>query len=459
MLPLRPYQQKSVDGASRSFYSKGNDAIILCLPTGSGKTVVFSHIALAVISKGFTVMIACHRKELIYQATEKLKKYGISPTLIMPGKQMTQNRCYVASVDTVLSRALDLTIDLLIVDECHLTKFDRLVTQYKGRCEILGATATPIRKGSQRSLHEFYQDIVSPITITQLISESYLAPVISYGPEVDLTPLQTNQLDYDQKRLSSFYHRQTMYTGVIQHYKAFCQRQGPTLVFNVSRDHSRHLVEEFKSHGILAIHIDGSCTPAERRSILHDFYHGKYEVLSNCSLLTTGYDNPRIRNVILNFATKSVSKYLQCAGRGGRPDPEAGKTHFNLIDMGSNIRQHGFWDDERTWSLIKKQRASALDVAPVKGCPQCEALIRAAAPYCPHCHYIFPVKKKKLNNSVFRQLTKDDIPDTLRKPFNEMTYQELRQYAQIKGYKPGWAYVQMKLKNKWKKPEKKQAGS
>lgn len=450
MFTLRPYQQKSVEQSSHAFYTHGHDAVILCIPTGGGKTVVFSYIALAAVRNGFTVMIACHRKELIAQASQKLKAYGLHPTVIMPGQTLTKNVTYVASVDTVLTRGLNYDVDLLIVDECHLTKFDRLVQQYKGRCEILGATATPIRKGSQRSLHELYQTIVNPVTISSLISDSHLVPVVNYGPEIDLSTLKTNSLDYDQRKLASFYDRQTMYTGVVHHYKEFCQRHGATLVFNVSRDHSRNVVEEFKGHGLKAVHVDGSYKAVERQRILHAFHAGEYDILSCCSLLTTGYDNPRIRNVILNFATKSLAKYLQCAGRGGRPDPETGKTHFNLIDMGSNIKQHGFWDDNRTWSLRKRTRSSELDVAPIKVCPSCEAMIRAAAPLCPHCGHIFPLKRRQLVEADFTTITRQEIPEHLRKPINQMSYNELREYARIKGYRNGWVGVQMRLRRGYK---------
>lgn len=439
---LRPYQNNTVNQIRNCFYDRNRSSAILCIPTGGGKTVVFSHIARSSIDKGYTVMIACDRKELIQQAYDKLKSYGLWPTIIAPGKKFIKNKCYVASVNTVLRRGLDFDIDVLIVDEAHKSIFDKLVAQYKSRCLVIGATATPMRKGSQKSLHLLYDDIVNPVQVSDLIGEGFLAPAVTYGAEVDLESIRSDRMEYDNKELFTFFDKQKMYGGVIDNYKKFAE--GPTLVFNVNREHSRNMTEEFVRNGIRAVHVDGSFSDFERSRILNGFYNGEYDVLCNCSILTTGYDNERIKTLIVNRATMSLTLWLQMCGRGSRTDE--GKTHFNIIDMGSNVKKHGFWEDDREWNLVKKPKSKLEQPAPVKECRQCEAMIHAAKPVCPHCGFVFPKKDKKLLEVEFTQLVKKDIPEHLRKPYSEMNRKELEEFRVIRGYKPGWTYMQMKLR-------------
>lgn len=451
---LRPYQKNTVNQIRNAFHVRKHSSAILCIPTGGGKTVVFSFIAESAISKGSTVMIACDRKELINQAFEKLKDYGLSPTIIAPGKRFIKNTCYVASVDTILRRNMDISIDILIVDEAHKAKFDKLVEKYRGRCLIIGATATPIRKGSQNSLHKLYQDLVNPVQVSDLISDGFLAPAVTYGAEVDLNSIKTNRLDYDKKELFDFYNKQTMYAGVVNNYKKFCN-DGLTIIFNVNREHSQKTADEFVLNGIDARHVDGSMSDFSRTRMMNAFYNGEFKVLCNCMIATTGYDNPRIKNVIVNRATLSLALWLQMCGRGSRTYP--GKTHFNIIDMGSNVKKHGFWEDDRQWDLVKKPKSKQEQPAPVKSCPQCEAFVHASKPVCPNCRFVFPKKDKSLAEAEFTQLVRKEIPEHLRKPFNEMSYQELHEYAKIKGYKPGWPYMQMKLREteKYIRPKRK----
>lgn len=448
---LRPYQQNTVNQISNSFFDRGNESAILCIPTGGGKTVVFSHIARSCIDKGFKVMIACDRKELIQQSYDKLVDYGLFPSIIAPGQSQIVNTCYVSSVDTLIRRKRYPDVDLLIIDEAHKTKFDKLAHHYKGngKTHTIGATATPFRWGSQESLHKVYQDIVNPVNVSDLIGEGYLSPCVTYGPDVDLSKIKSGQ-DYDKGELFSFYNKQQRYTGVIHHYKEFCHNEGPTIVFNVNREHSRNMAEEFKSYGYKAIHVDGSFSDFERRRIMNGFKNGEYDIVCNCSILTTGYDNPRVRNVIMNRATKSLPLFLQIPGRGSRILPEEGKTHFNFIDMGSNIQQHGFWEDDRTWDLVKKPKSKQAAPAPIKECDQCEAIVHASKPVCNHCGYVFPKKTIILPEAEFKQIVKKDVPGHLKKPFDKMSRDELEEYRQLKGYKPGWVHIQLELRKKKK---------
>src|SRR5690625_5481532 len=94
----------------------------------------------------------------------------------------------------------------------------------------------------------------------------------------------------------------------------------------------------------------------ERKEVLDWFDCTDDAALCNCSVLTTGFDQPDIETIILYRATTSLPLFLQMCGRGSRIHP--GKKHFNILDFGENINRLGFWEEPRTWSLEKEDRKS-----------------------------------------------------------------------------------------------------
>lgn len=392
------------------------------------------------VQKGRKAMIVCNRKELIKQSYDKLVDYGLTPTILAPGYPNLRSSTYVSSVDTLLRHGHYPEVDFVIIDECHIAKFDRLVDVYLQRGSwVLGATATPLRKGQQRSLHTMYTELVSTLQIKELISDGFLSPNVVYGSKVDLTALQTKNLEYNEKKLFDFYNRQTMYDGVFEHWQQFSQ-PGPTIVYNVNVEASKIFTIEAKSRSIPCAHIDGTTPDYQRAKIFRDFEKG-LTMLSNCQLATTGYDFAGIKNVIANFATKSLTKWLQVNGRGGRIDRD--KHHFVTIDMGSNTNQHGFWEDDRQWQLKKRNFNRAKQAAPVKNCPNCEAMLASSATFCEHCGYQYTKKERELIAAEFVRLERGKMPSHLRKPIGKMDYHELLEYARFKGYKPGWAWYKI----------------
>lgn len=441
MLKLRNYQVKAKTDVLQEF-KKGSRRVILCKPTGAGKTVTFASIVTDAAAKGSSCMVLCDRKELISQARGKLQALGIEPTIIAPGHKMKKARVYLASVDTLRLRELP-EINLLIIDEAHKQSFDSTLDRYKDFCDpfVIGATATPLRTGQQNCLSERYQAIVEPVTIGELLQAGYLVPARFYSaPNEELHKLKRSGTDFDQRQLFEKFNQPKLYAGVVANYSKFTPGK-KAIVFNVNVEHSLKMAAEFNAAGIPAKHLDGKTPGEEREQILEDYAAGKFLVLCNCSVLTTGFDEPTIEVVIINRATASLALWLQMLGRGSRT--AEGKDFFTVIDHGANVWQHGFYDEARTWQLEKKRRNKGDGVAPVKLCPACELIISSNARSCKYCGHEMPapVKKKELLEAEFKQVfRREEKPDA-----KKATYQELEVYAKQMGYKRGWVYHQLKL--------------
>lgn len=448
---LRPYQITNKSLLEEAF-AAGALAVVDCMPTGAGKTVSFSDYALDRIRIGKRVMILCNRKELIAQAKTKLAAYGLYPHLIIPGVGDKITNLYLASVDTLRNRRYP-DIDYLIVDEAHIRAFDPIVMYYKSiGCRIIGATATPIRYGKKLipeypdytgQMGNIYDDIIIPTTISQLIKDEFLVPAITFGAPIDLSEIKRRGDDYDEKSLYEHFNKPKRYAGVVSKYNEFTPG-AKALIFNINVEDSVNMTAEFNGAGIPAAHIDGLTPGPERDAIFANFKAGRILVLNNCAVATTGYDEPSIEVIIVNRPTMSLSLWLQMCGRGSRPHP--GKNYFTIIDMGSNVFSHGFWHDERLWTLEIEFKSRTLGAPPIGDCGNCGALIPLNITICPYCEAINKKKEeteRKMAEAEFVVLDSKNIPVELLKPIPQLTVAELEQYKDLKDYSFGWLVRQL----------------
>lgn len=452
MFDLREYQVELKEEIRDNFI-KGFRKVILCSPTGSGKTVTFADIARSSILNGARVMIAVDRSELLDQAKSKLISYGLNPSIISSGKEVKQGqKCYVATVQTLVRRVFP-DIDLLIIDEAHKQIFDKLLLSdnYKNTFTI-GATATPKRSGKMRQLSSIYDKIVQTVDINNLIQKEFLCPAITYGSKEDNSKLSISRGEYDIKEMYNMFNKRTRYAGVVDKYRKFTNNT-KAIVFNVNVEHSKKTCKSFNDSGISAVHLDGSMSKSRRESVLDGFKKGLFNVICNVEILTTGYDEPSIETVIINRATKSLPLWLQMCGRGSRTFKN--KEHFNIIDMGGNVFEHGFWESERKYSLTHKKRDS-LGVAPVKECPitktdengrtGCGCIVPVMAKLCNYCDYKFPPPKKEpLKEVEFVRLENYDLlpKELVGRAWGSMSFEELETVKRVKNYKHGWMVRQI----------------
>jgi len=462
-MKLRKYQVE-LKQMTKSLFMKGLMAVILCAPTGSGKTVTFADIALDSVKNGSIVMIAVDRSELLEQAKEKLIDYGLNPAIIKSGKTMRKNaNCYVATVQTLKKRVFP-EINLLIVDEAHKQIFDPVIRIYKAAgVYIIGATATPKRTGKMTQMSDIYDEIVETVTISDLIKEGFLVPAITYSVKMDASKIKVVGNEYDNKEMFDMFDKKQLYDGVVEKYLKLTPNT-KAICFNVNVEHSKKVTQAFIDAGISSAHVDGTTPEKQRKDIFAAFKSGTIQVLNNVDVATTGFDEWTIETVIVNRITLSLSLWLQMAGRGSRITPFElqgllgflQKTHFNLLDMGGNVYKLGFWEQERTWSLTHK-RSEKEGIAPVKECPEekydergfqgCGCIIPAPAPKCKHCGYIFPKEEKKFLEGEFIQVENYQLlpPELINKSWGDLDLEQLEKVREIKGYKQGWIIRQIAM--------------
>lgn len=396
MIQLRPYQQNAINQC-RSRIIDGKKRFVLCAPTGAGKTVIFSYIVKSAFEKGKKVLVLTHRTELLTQAGGSMKELGLVPTKIEAGKEVKywNANLYTAMIET-LSRRMSKPeyiefaqgLDLVIIDECHFGNFDKFFEHVPDTAIVIGFTATPHREKNQKSLDSMYQDLIEVISIPELIKQGFLSEPKSYGVSLDLSNVKMKGNDYDSESMGEEYSKQKVFKGVIENYLRICPST-KTIAFAGNVSSSKELCSEMVSSGLNARHLDATMG-LERKQTLEWFRNTKDAILCNVGILTTGFDEPSIETIILYRATKSIPLFLQMCGRGGRKF--AGKTHFNILDFGNNILTHGFWEDERKWSLKRKKKKQG--AAPVKECKSCGALLPTTVRECNYCGYVFPVPKR-----------------------------------------------------------------
>jgi superfamily II DNA or RNA helicase len=446
MIELRKYQDKSIS-ALRTNILSGIKKMILCAPTGAGKTVMFSYMAMNAVNKQKKVLILSNRLELLLQSGGTLEKFGIKPLEIKPNKKIKNLNgiLYVGMSQTIKRRINDemykrfiSELDLLIIDEAHHQDHNFIMPYIAEKTIVIGATATPHREGNQVSLDLFYKDIVEVTTISELIDLGFLSKPHTFGVKVDLSKVKTKGGEYDQDQVAKVYDEVKMYHGVYENYiKITPNKKGIIFASNVAS--SIQLVQDFKNKGLPIEHIDGSTPAPERKRILEWFKETPNALISNVGILNAGFDEPNIEVVILYRATKSISLFLQMCGRGSRVTES--KKDFTILDFGNNVQRHGFWEQERQWLLKKKKKIEG--VAPVKDCPECFAIIPARVMECPECNYIFQKSEREEEEELIVELSKlsyQQIKDEVK----TADFKRLEQIAIAKGYKRTWIYHNLK---------------
>ncbi|MDJ1497384.1 DEAD/DEAH box helicase family protein [Cytophagaceae bacterium DM2B3-1] len=449
-LALRGYQEECIQAIAQKHQS-GTKRVILCLPTGAGKTVTFSEITRRTLEAAGLgrILILVDRIELLYQAAATLRKAGLEVGLLKAGvKYMPSQEVVVAMVETYYKRVKKgwslPDLHLIIIDEAHKGNFRKVIDLHPD-LPIIGATATPVAASKHDPLKDYFEDIVIGTEIHLLIEAGYLATPRYFAVPMEITASTGYDGEYKNSELYTDFNKPKLYRGCVSNQQEHALGK-KTVIFCVNIAHTQLTAQAFREVHEQVRTVTSYTSDEERQATLQWFAHTPDAILVNCGILTTGFDEPSIECIILNRATQSLPLYLQMCGRGSRTT--ATKEEFIIIDMGNNILEHGLWHVPRDWSYLfhSGKPPKTLDIAPTKECTECHSIIPLGSVHCPYCGWEFErlTQEKKESQQVQTQELTIDWSYLKQKSLSKMSVTELMQRAQLGNlrtgipYKPKW---------------------
>lgn len=342
-MKLRDYQEEARTAIANE-WEKGVKKTLLVLPTGCGKTIVFSKVVEDRVKLGERVLILAHRSELLDQASDKLAKATGIFTATEKAEQSCLNswfRVVVGSVQT-LQRPKRLAqfdkdyFDTIVVDEAHHCISDsyQRVLEHFSNANVLGVTATPDR-GDMRNLGSYFESLAYEYTLPKAIKNGYLSPIkaLTIPLELDLSAVSMQSGDFKASEVGTALD--PYLEQIADEMLKYCTDK-KTVVFLPLVKTSQKFRDILNEKGFKAAEVNGDSK--DRTEVLDDFSKGKYNVLCNSMLLTEGWDEPSVDCIVVLRPTKVRSLYSQMVGRGTRLYP--GKEDLLLLDFLWHTERH-----------------------------------------------------------------------------------------------------------------------
>jgi superfamily II DNA or RNA helicase len=450
MLQLRTYQELLIEGVREEF-RQGRRKTCIVAPCGAGKTVIMAWMAAQAAVRGQSVLFAVHRQELIEQSSETFTALGVQHGIIASKYPMTDELIQIASIFTVARRLSKVKYPRIIIfDEFHhgVANTWKMVTEAFPDALIIGLTATPARMGGQ-GLGDVCQSLVMGPSVRQLIDWGNLSPFKYYAPPVkaDLSGLRVKYGDYVKSEINLRMDRSEIIGDSIEQYQKLCFGKR-AIAYCVSRAHSEHTAEMFRSAGIPAQHIDGETDHRVRKTAIEQFRTGEIKILCNVDLISEGFDVPAMEAVLLLRPTQSLTLHIQQSMRPMRPDKENPDKTAIIVDQVGNVYRHGLPDEDRVWTLEgqKKKQQEPQEVK-LRQCPQCYQ-VHKPAPKCTLCGYVYTAERE---GPVQRKGDLVQIDELERKQRRQeigraRNITDLEEIALKRGYKLGWISKMAEIK-------------
>lgn len=347
VVSLRDYQDDAITSVANAVERDGHRRVVVVLPTGAGKTLVFGELARGWLADGLgRVLVLAHRDELLTQAIAKL-------SLMVPRHLIGLVKANHNNVDAPIIVASVQTLDrphrlaqvgqfgLIVIDESHhaaAASYHRILTEL-GAFEpsgpvVVGVTATP-KRADGLALDSVFQDIVYRKTYTDMMAAGYLVPVISKAFELIPAPTRVARGidgDYADGALGKLMLGANAPDKIVEAWQEHGEGR-KTLVFTPTVSVAKAAATAFQDANVPAGWVSGAQALTDRRQVLADFAAGRLQVVANCSALSEGFDEPSVSCVIIGRPTMNESLYIQMVGRGTRLHPESGKTNCLILDM------------------------------------------------------------------------------------------------------------------------------
>lgn len=365
----RDYQSAAYEAIVRGL--EHHDSVLAALPTGMGKTEIF--VMLASQWQG-RVMVVAPMIELIGQAAKKIcQRTGILPAIEQGSLKSNETEhlrspFVVASKQTLTSKSERFRkfqdISLLIVDECHLAgtpAYKKLINYFIDQgAKVLGVTATPKRHDGV-GLHEIFDECVFNLGIREAVQDGWLVPARAQCctlKNLDLSEVKTSNGDFVKRDLERAMSADKVIYEVAEITAAEWNDE-KTVVFCAAVAEAKQVAELLSDRYQLAADwVSGACDKQRRHEVLDGFTSGDLGIVCNVGVLTTGWDFPGLKHIVMARPTKSLPLYTQIFGRGTRPlpgvvdfegsDPESrraaiaasDKPAFRMTDLRDNSRRH-----------------------------------------------------------------------------------------------------------------------
>ncbi|MFF7949395.1 DEAD/DEAH box helicase [Streptomyces griseorubiginosus] len=346
----RPYQNKAIEALTAGWAASQHNRLAVVLPTGAGKTVVFANLISQMLAQlgGHRALVLAHREELIEQAAAKIR--AVRPDLRVGIVKAARDDHHdvdviVASIQTLAverRRNAIQDIGLIIVDECHhaaaRTYMD--VLEHFGAWRgvpVAGFTATMTRQNG--GLAEVWEEVVFTLDILDMIRGGYLVDVRGKRVVVEglnLDKVKTRNGDLADGQLGQALDDSGAAEVVADAYKEFASDRAG-VVFTPTVATAQSMADALNDIGITATTIWGDMPREARQTALKWYENGDVQVLTNCMVLTEGFDAPHTSCAVIARPTKSAGLYCQMAGRALRLH-ESKKDALLLDVMGASTR-------------------------------------------------------------------------------------------------------------------------
>lgn len=457
---LRPHQQKAVSLLRAEW--KEHRTHLIYASVAFGKTALASYVTESFIKQGKRVLFIAPYVVLVEQTAARFMEYGLPrPGIIWRDHPdyFPSSQIQIASADTLARRDMPLDIDLIVIDECHIKRKFLLELIEGVETPVIGLSGTPFSPW----LGKYYQSLIKPCTMRELIDQGYLSEYEFYAPTkpnlkgVKTTNVAAYGVDYKEQEVAAIMQDADLVGNIVQNWLANGEDR-PTICFCVNVLHANYVTNEFNNQGVACEVMTAKTPKDERVRILERFESGITKVICNVGVLVAGFDAD-VRCIIYARPTKSEIRWIQCLGRGLRM--AAGKTKCLIFDHSGTVHRLGFPDqieydelpgdrdglDEK--EAIRKE-IEKLEALP-KPCPKCKFLKEAGQHVCPKCGFA-PLAGQDVVTDETREIqklkSKLDADQAIDK---QLVYSELlgwvrEQNAKGKNRKEGWAAYKFKDK-------------
>jgi len=400
MTNLRPYQIDCINNtrAILARLAPHERRVVVQMATGAGKTYTAAELISSAELKGKRTLFVCDTLELVQQALLAFDNYGLSVGVMQAQHARTNPQkltqvCSQATLSGWLksNRFDNYQVDLIIHDEAHCQfKVRESLSEKYPNAPVLGLTATPFAKG----MGDFYNAIVSAVSMQRLIDDGYLSDYAVYAPsQPSMKGTTLSGGDYKASAAAEKYDN-ALVADIVQTWLKHGKGRR-TLMFACNVAHSKHLVAEFVAAGVNAIHVDGypdePDAVEDRFQKINRYRNGEIEILSSVALTTKGFDAPETSCLIVARPTKSLSLHWQILGRVLRTAEN--KTDAIVLDHAGNTLRHGFPTDITSFELddsskpeIKADKREKGERLPVP-CTSCSYMKPPGVHACPNCQF------------------------------------------------------------------------